>query len=107
MTLQHYKDSQPKPASVKEIMGLADKYRDLKVGHGTAKARADLSQAITQQAAQIQESALKQVSLFGELQNALEQIAELKKEVSTLDVLLEECKMDWSGDVTQIKAEHE
>jgi predicted RNase H-like nuclease (RuvC/YqgF family) len=49
---------------------------------------------------------LKQVSLFGELQNALEQIEALKKEVSTLDVLLEECKMDWSGDVTQIKAEH-
>lgn len=33
-------------------------------------------------------------------------IEALQKEVSTLDVLLEECKMDWSGDVTQIKAEH-
>jgi methyl coenzyme M reductase beta subunit len=48
--IQHYKDSQPKPASVEEIMGLADKYRDLTVGHGTAKARAELHQAITQQA---------------------------------------------------------
>lgn len=37
------------------------------------------------------------------LQSAIEA---LQKEVSTLDVLLEECKMDWSGDVTQIKAEH-
>ena len=33
-------------------------------------------------------------------------IEALQKEVSTLDVLLEECKMDWSGDVTQLKAEH-
>lgn len=32
--------------------------------------------------------------------------ADLKAEVSKLDVLLEECKMDWSGDVTQLKAEH-
>ncbi len=38
-----------------------------------------------------------------DLQSAIEA---LQKEVSTLDVLLEECKMDWSGDVTQIKAEH-
>ena len=30
----------------------------------------------------------------------------LQEELSTLDVLLEECKMDWSGDVTQLKAEH-
>ena len=37
------------------------------------------------------------------LQSAIEA---LQKEVSTLDVLLEECKMDWSGDVTQLKAEH-
>lgn len=33
-------------------------------------------------------------------------IEALQKEVSALDVLLEECKMDWSGDVTQLKAEH-
>jgi chromosome segregation ATPase len=30
----------------------------------------------------------------------------LKAELNTTEVLLEECKMDWSGDVTQIKAEH-
>ena len=37
---------------------------------------------------------------------AADAIEALQKEVSTLDVLLEECKMDWSGDVTQLKAEH-
>ena len=37
------------------------------------------------------------------LQSAIEA---LQEEVSALDVLLEECKMDWSGDVTQLKAEH-
>ena len=30
----------------------------------------------------------------------------LRAELNTTEVLLEECKMDWSGDVTQIKAEH-
>jgi chromosome segregation ATPase len=30
----------------------------------------------------------------------------LKAELNATEVLLEECKMDWSGDVTQLKAEH-
>lgn len=34
------------------------------------------------------------------------EVERLKKDLSTVDVILEECKMDWSGDVTQIKAEH-
>ena len=34
------------------------------------------------------------------------EVERLKSELSTTDILLEECKMDWSGDVTQIKAEH-
>ena len=34
------------------------------------------------------------------------EVERLRNELSTTDVLLEECKMDWSGDVTQIKAEH-
>lgn len=34
------------------------------------------------------------------------ELDEARKELNTLDVMLEECKMDWSGDVTQIKAEH-
>lgn len=38
--------------------------------------------------------------------DAARAIEALQGEVSTLDVLLEECKMDWSGDVTQIKAEY-
>jgi DNA repair exonuclease SbcCD ATPase subunit len=33
-------------------------------------------------------------------------IEALQKEVNALDIALEECKMDWSGDVAQIKAEH-
>jgi len=40
------------------------------------------------------------------LQSQAERINELEAELSRTDVLLEECKMDWSGDVTQIKAEH-
>ena len=34
------------------------------------------------------------------------EVERLKKDLSTVDVILEECKMDWSGDVNQIKAEH-
>ena len=47
--------------------------------------------------------ALALIEARAALQSAIEA---LQKEVSTLDVLLEECKMDWSGDVTQLKAEH-
>ena len=40
-------------------------------------------------------------------QQALEQTqTQVEAELSHTDVLLEECKMDWSGDVIQIKAEH-
>ena len=36
----------------------------------------------------------------------VKQRATLRAELTTTEVLLEECKMDWSGDVAQIKAEH-
>jgi chromosome segregation ATPase len=55
----------------------------------------------------LRETASKGVSVWADLQKeAADAIEALQAEVSTLDVLLEECKMDWSGDVTQIKAEH-
>lgn len=45
-------------------------------------------------------------ALLDALQAQAERIKELEAELSRTDVLLEECKMDWSGDVIQIKAEH-
>ena len=45
-------------------------------------------------------------ALVAAIEAQAKQIEALKKEVSTLDILLEECKMDWSGDVAQLKAEH-
>lgn len=40
------------------------------------------------------------------LEEAAVQLQEMQLTLNTLDVLLEECKLDWSGDVVQIKAEH-
>ncbi len=42
----------------------------------------------------------------GQIFAQAKRIAELEAELNYTEVLLEECKMDWSGDVTQLKAEH-
>ena len=73
-----------------DIMKLADDYAQHKYVNGAEGRGPDAPEARTGYAR-------------AALQSAIEA---LQKEVSTLDVLLEECKMDWSGDVTQIKDEH-
>lgn len=49
------------------------------------------------------ESAEEQIALLNKIADERDA---LKAEVNFLEIVNEECKMDWSGDVTQIKAEH-
>jgi hypothetical protein len=84
--IQHYKDSQPKPASVEEIMELADRYshaRDMQ-NVDVDEYRLELSQAITQQAEALAQALAENSNLNSELTAALENWGHMQEECKKL-----------------------
>ena len=90
-------DSQP--ASVEDIMMLADKYRDLTVGHGTAKARTELQQAITRQAEALASACAKIERLEASELQLIDQRDHREEIINQLcDAVLGDDRHEWSSD---------
>lgn len=74
--------------------------------HQAADALQSQQELLSSQAERIKTLEEQDVQNDYNLEIASRKIEALRAELNTTEVLLEECKMDWSGDVTQIKAEH-